>query len=114
VEAEIRFDLVGMRADHAREERIGNWSTRWTRDNSTAWRIVRWQAAAETVSRARREPIFVDGHRTKRLGKRNPTKLRCFAAWTTGARFLDGRPAAIDVYGNNGLAAGDIDGKRLR
>ncbi len=107
VEAEIRFDLVGMRADHAREERIGNWSTRWTRDNSTAWRIVRWQAAAETVSRAR-EPIFVDvtAQALSQTESYKTQMLRGVDHWRT---VLDGA-CGIDVYGNNGLAAGDIDG----
>jgi tetratricopeptide (TPR) repeat protein len=106
VEAEIRFDLVGTRADHAREERIGNWSTRWTRSDSHAWRVVRWQAAAETVSRAR-EPIFVDVT-VQALGQTESYKnqmLRGADHWRT---ILDAA-CGIDVYGNNGLAAGDID-----
>src|ERR1700730_18324187 len=57
VQTEIRYDLVGIHADGAREQRIGNWSTRWTRAESNAWRVVQWEAATETVRRAG-EPIF--------------------------------------------------------
>ena len=41
VEADIRYDLVGTRADGAREQRIGSWRTRWSRDASMAWRVLR-------------------------------------------------------------------------
>src|SRR5690348_4377388 len=34
VDAEIRYDIVGTRNDRAREERIGQWSTKWTRNSS--------------------------------------------------------------------------------
>jgi Flp pilus assembly protein TadD/peroxiredoxin len=106
VEAEIRYDLAGKRTDDAREERIGNWSTRWTRNDSNAWRVVGWQAATESVSRAR-EPIFVD-LTAQALGRTESYKnqmLRGVDHWRT---VLDGA-CGIDVYGNNGLAAGDID-----
>ncbi|MCU1243642.1 MAG: ASPIC/UnbV domain protein [Candidatus Acidoferrum typicum] len=106
VEAEIRYDLAGTRADHAREGRIGTWSTRWTRNDSNAWRVVRWQAATENVSRAR-EPIFVD-ITAQALGQTESYKnqmLRGIDHWRT---VLDGA-CGIDIYGNNGLAAGDID-----
>ena len=42
-----------------REERIGSWLTQWSRDESGAWRVLKWSAAGETVSRAS-GPIFVD------------------------------------------------------
>jgi Flp pilus assembly protein TadD/peroxiredoxin len=106
VEAEIRYDLAGARADNAREERIGNWSTRWTRNDANAWRVVRWQAGTETVSHAR-ESIFVDVT-AQALGPTESYKnqlLRGVDDWRT---VLDGA-CGIDVYGNNGLAAGDID-----
>jgi Flp pilus assembly protein TadD/peroxiredoxin len=106
MQIQIRYSLVGIQSDRTREERIGNWSLRWTRDNSNTWRVVRWEASAETVSRAR-EPIFVDvtaqalGH----LESYREQMLRGADHWRT---VLDGA-CGIDVYGNNGLAAGDID-----
>ena len=110
VQTEIRYSLVGTGADRAREERVGNWSTRWTLDNSNTWRAVRWEASAETVSRAR-EPIFVDVT-AQALGHTESYKeqmLRGVDHWRT---VLDGA-CGIDVYGNNGLAAGDIDNDGL-
>jgi tetratricopeptide (TPR) repeat protein len=106
VQTEIRYSFVGTRADGTREERIGNWSIRWTRADSNVWRALRWEATAETVSRAP-APIFVDitaqalGH-TESYRKQ---MLRGVDHWRT---VLDGA-CGIDVYGNNGLAAGDID-----
>jgi len=106
VQSEVRYSLASTRADGGREERIGNWSTRWTRDNSSTWRVVRWEASGETVSRAR-EAIFADvsaqalGH----TASYREQMLHGVDHWRTT---LDGA-CGIDVYGNNGLAAGDID-----
>jgi hypothetical protein len=55
----IRYDFVGIRADRGREERVGQWRTRWSRDEAGAWRVLKWEANEEIVSRAR-EPIFID------------------------------------------------------
>lgn len=106
VQTVIRYDLAGLRADGLREERIGNWSTRWTRADSGEWQVVRWDASGETVSRAR-GPIFTDVT-TAALGRTESygnQMLRGVDHWRT---VLDGA-CGIDVYGNNGLAAGDID-----
>src|SRR5712664_1070527 len=106
VQAEIRYDLAGTLADGVREERIGNWSTRWTRADSNAWHAVRWETSAETVSRAR-WPIFIDVT-AQALGQTESYRsqmLRGVDHWRT---VLDGA-CGIDVYGNNGLATGDID-----
>jgi tetratricopeptide (TPR) repeat protein len=106
VQTEIRYDLAGTRADGSREERIGNWSTRWTRTELNVWRVVRWEASAETVSRAR-SPLFVDvtGQALGQTESYRNQMLRGVDHWRT---VLDGA-SGIDIYGNNGLAAGDID-----
>jgi hypothetical protein len=104
--ATIRYDLVGTRRDHVREERIGSWNTVWSRNDSGAWRVLKWSATAETVSRAA-GPIFTD-ITSQTLG---PTKsyreqlLRGADYWRT---VLDGA-VGVDVYGNNGVAVGDFD-----
>jgi tetratricopeptide (TPR) repeat protein len=106
VRVNIRYDLVGTRLDATREERIGMWRTDWSRKNGTEWRILRWVATQETVSRAR-PPIFVDitqralGH----LESYRNQMLRGVDHWRT---VLDGA-CGIEIYGNNGLAAGDFD-----
>ncbi len=109
VQAEIRYTLAGTRSDGRREQRIGSWQTQWSRGPyppSANWRIRRWEATEETVSRAR-APIFID-ITAQALGGTESYKgqlLRGADHWRT---VLDGA-CGIDVYGNNGVAAGDID-----
>ncbi len=103
---DIRYDLVGSRKDAGREQRVGHWLTRWSRDEAQGWRVLRWQASEETLARAR-EPVFVDVT-AQALGQTASYKnqmLRGVDHWRT---VLDGA-CGIDVYGNNGLAVGDID-----
>ena len=110
VHVEIGYDLVGMRTDMGREERVGHWLTQWSRDESDARRIVKWEATEETLSRAR-EPIFID-ITSQALGHTESYRnqmLRGVDHWRT---VLDGA-CGIDVYGNSGLAAGDIDNDGL-
>jgi Flp pilus assembly protein TadD/peroxiredoxin len=103
---DIRYDLVGTPAEGGREERIGLWRTHWRRDELAAWQAVRWEATEETVSRVR-EPLFADVT-AQALGQNESygkQMLRGADYWRT---VLDGA-CGIDVYGNHGLAAGDID-----
>jgi Flp pilus assembly protein TadD/peroxiredoxin len=104
---DIRYDLVGDRAGEGREERIGIWRTQWTRDEHQAWRAIRWDATEETVSRVRKPP-FVDVTAAALGGIESYNRQMLHGAdyWRT---ILDGA-CGIDVYGNNGLAVGDIDG----
>lgn len=107
---DIRYDFVGRLKDGAREERIGQWRTHWRLHEGEEWRVLRWEASEETLSRAR-ESVFVD-ITNRALGDiesfRNQM-LRGVDHWRT---VLDGA-CGIEVYGNNGLAAGDIDNKGL-
>jgi len=109
LEASIRYDLVGTR-DHVREERIGSWRTQWSRNESGAWRVLKWSAGEEIVSRAAGR-IFVD-ITSRALGGTESYKeqlLRGSDYWRT---VLDGA-IGLDVYGNNGLAVGDFDNDGL-
>jgi tetratricopeptide (TPR) repeat protein len=106
VRLEIRYDLVAIRNNGQREERVGAWRTEWSRDTSEAWKARRWEASEETVSIAH-EPVFVDvtsqalGH----VESYSSQMLRGSDYWRT---VLDGA-CGIDVYGNNGVAVGDYD-----
>src|ERR1700730_10400229 len=102
----IRYDLIGIRADGAREQRIGHWLTQWAHDQSNGWRAVRWEATQETLSRAR-EPLFIDitSQALSHTESYKNQMLRGVDHWRT---VLDAA-CGIDVYGNNGLAVGDID-----
>ena len=107
---DIRYDFVGTRADIGREERIGLWRTEWKQDLSCAWRAVRWEATEETLSRAH-ERAFID-ITSHALGQTESYKNQLAHGVDYWRTVLDGA-CGIDVYGNNGVAAGDFDGDGL-
>ena len=107
VDLDIRYDLVGTRTDLGREERIGHWLTQWTRDEANPWRVLRWVATEEILSRAR-EPVFID-ITSQALGQTESYKNQMVHGVDCWRTVLDGA-CGIDVYGNNGLAVGDFDG----
>ncbi len=110
VNVTIRYDLVGTSPNTGREERVGHWQTRWSRDESGGWRVLAWKANEEIVSRAR-EAIFADVT-SQALGKTESYKNQMLHGVDYWRTVLDGA-CGIDVYGNNGLAAGDIDNDGL-
>jgi Flp pilus assembly protein TadD/peroxiredoxin len=110
VRADIRYDLVGTGADSAREQRVGHWVTRWTRDAAKGWCVLRWEATEETFSRAR-APIFVDVT-SQALGQTESYKKQMLHGVDYWRTVLDGA-CGIDIYGNNGLAASDFDNDGL-
>src|SRR5271155_3732757 len=102
----IRFDIVAMRTNGQREERVGYWHTEWFRDPSDTWRARKWAATDETRSLASGSGFIDVTHQA--LGTTASYKnqmLRGSDYWRT---VLDGA-CGIDVYGNNGIAAGDFD-----
>ncbi len=103
---EIQYALIGDSTDAAREQRAGHWLTLWSRDEANEWRVRRWEATEETFSRAR-APIFVD-ITSHALGKTESYKKQLVHGVDYWRTVLDGA-CGIDVYGNNGLAAGDFD-----
>jgi Flp pilus assembly protein TadD/peroxiredoxin len=107
VRAQVRYDIVGARAGQEREERVGKWTTEWRQDASSAWRAVRWDADDEVVSRAR-WPFFADVTE-ETLGGISSYKGQLLHGSDYWRTVLDGA-CGIDVYGNNGIAAGDFDG----
>ncbi|HWC19008.1 MAG TPA: VCBS repeat-containing protein, partial [Terriglobales bacterium] len=106
VNVDIRYELVGTRAPAGREQRIGNWATRWLSTESGSWRVLKWEATEETVSRAAKR-IFVDvsSQALGQIPSYGAQMLHGSDYWRT---VLDGA-CGIDVYGNNGVAVGDFD-----
>ena len=110
VRLDIRYDIVGVRGDQRREERVGSWRTVWVHDESRsvpeAWTVQRWEAGEEiqSVTNGR---VFVDvtSHALGETESYKNQMLRGSDYWRT---VLDGA-SGIDVYGNNGVAAGDFD-----
>ncbi len=103
---DIRYDLVGTRRDSSREQRAGRWLTLWSRSPSNAWQATRWEATEETVSRAR-EPLFVDVT-SQVLGQTESYQTQLLRGVDDWRAALDAA-CGIDIYGNNGVAVGDID-----
>ena len=107
---EIRYDIVASRNGQRREERVGSWHTEWSNDESRnaleAWKVNRWEAREEILS-VTDGPVFIDVTSQALGGTESYKKqmLRGSDYWRT---VLDGA-CGIDVYGNNGVAAGDFD-----
>ena len=110
VRIEIRYDLVGQDGNSRREERIGYWLTEWRYDESGGWRVNRWTATEETLSRGR-QPMFLDVTR-QALGQVESYRKQMLHGMDYWRTVLDGA-TGIDVYGNRGLAAGDFDNDGL-
>jgi tetratricopeptide (TPR) repeat protein len=106
VSLEIRYDLVAKRSDERREERVGSWHSEWFREESGAWKARKWTASEEILSIAQ-GPTFIDVTALALGGQESYTKQLCRGVdhWRT---VLDGA-IGLDVYGNNGVAAGDFD-----
>lgn len=106
VRLEIRYDLIGSRNDGRREERIGTCDTEWSQTTETEWKATKWRFGEETVSVAD-QPVFVDvtGQALGNIDSYHKQLLPGVDHWRT---VLDGA-CGIDVYGNNGIAAGDFD-----
>lgn len=104
---DIRYDLVSTSADDKREERVGSWHTEWSRDDSRQWRARRWEFGEERRAILHRRG-FGDITATAFAGVESYRSQMMHGAdyWRT---VMDGA-VGIDVYGNNGVAAGDFDG----
>ncbi len=106
VRLDIRYDIVAKQNDERREERVGSWHTEWSHDESEGWKARRWEASEETLS-VTHGLMFID-ITSQALGRAESytnQMLRGSDYWRT---VLDGA-CGIDVYGNNGVAAGDFD-----
>ncbi len=111
MKTDVRYSFVSEAADRQREQRIGMWIMHWAKDSSAgytaAWQVLHWQAAGEERS-VLRGPGFQDV--TEQAFAAAPSyreqMLRGSDEWRT---VLDAA-SGIDVYGNNGIAAGDYNG----
>lgn len=103
---DIRYDFVISHNDGRREERVGNWRTEWLRNPENEWKATKWEAGEETRAIAH-TPIFMDvTHQA--LGATESYRNQMLHGSDYWRTVLDGA-CGIDVYGNNGIAAGDFD-----
>ncbi len=111
VRTSVRYSIVANAAQDGREQRVGYWEMDWTRASVAAdaavWKLRRWQAGLEERSVVH-GPGFVDITHQALGGvpSYRDQMLHGSDEWRTQ---LDGA-SGIDVYGNNGVAAGDYDG----
>jgi tetratricopeptide (TPR) repeat protein len=103
---DIRYDIVAGSPHQKREERVGWWRTEWSRDDSKAWKVRRWEAGEETICTAN-APVFIDVS-AQSLGAVESYKTQMLRGADYWRTILDGA-IGVDVYGNNGIAAGDYD-----
>ncbi len=106
VRVDLRYDLVGNRTDGRSEERVGSWRIEWLRDESQAWKARKWEAREEMLSVVR-GPAFIDVS-AETLGDTESYKKQMLHGADYWRTVLDGA-IGVDVYGNNGVAAGDFD-----
>src|SRR5580692_11035301 len=106
VRLNIRYDLVAHRNNGEREERVGTWHIEWLRDQSAEWKARRWEAHEETLS-VTTGPMFID-ITSQTLGRAESYTKQMLHGSDYWRTVLDGA-CGIDVYGNNGVAAGDFD-----
>jgi tetratricopeptide (TPR) repeat protein len=104
---DIRYDMVSTFDGSQREERVGSWHTEWSRNESEQWRARLWHFGEEKSSVVHGQ-AFADVTATAFAGvESSHSQLRYGADyWRT---VIDGA-VGVDVYGNNGVAAGDFDG----
>ena len=106
VRVDARYDLVARRRDGSREERVGSWSMVWSRETSQPWKALRWEAGEETLSVVH-GPAFIDVT-TQAIGQTESYAKQLAHGADYWRTVLDGA-IGVDVYGNNGVAAGDFD-----
>jgi len=109
VRVDLRYDLVITYGGTRHEERVGVWRTEWTRAGEE-WTARRWEAGEETRASAP-SPGFVDVT-PQALGGIDSYRSQLLRGTDYWRTVLDGA-CGIDVYGNNGIAAGDFDNDGL-
>jgi tetratricopeptide (TPR) repeat protein/peroxiredoxin len=107
LETRVRFELVGVGTDFYREQRVGNCELTWQLFSSNELRLQKCKILDQTRSRAS-APVFVD-IANHAFGK-NPSYASQLLYGTDYWRTMLDSASGIDIYGHNGVSAGDIDG----
>jgi len=102
----VRYDLVDTAPAYHRQQRIGFWDMEWSRDASGDLKLTRWQPLEETCCRSF-HPIFTDI--TELVLGGNDSYHQQLAKGTDYWRTVLDGACGIDIYGNYGVAVGDID-----
>jgi tetratricopeptide (TPR) repeat protein len=109
-ELDVRYTLATIRENLHREERVGTWRLACSRDIQQRWTIHGWEARGETLS-VGEASSFVDVT-TAALGSNDSYSKQLLHGVDYWRTVLDGA-SGIDIYANNGIAAGDFDNDGL-
>jgi len=104
---QVRYDLVDTGHGYHRQEKTGFWIIDWQLSPQGKWLIARWEFTDETLSRAA-TPLFTEI--SQQVLGANPSYWDQLVPGTDHWRTILDAASGIDVYGNYGVAVGDIDG----
>jgi len=107
IETLVRYNLVGEVQNDSREERVGHWVLEWQQNPNAGWQARTWQIVDELRSQARGR-IFTDI--TARCLAGVPSYAQQMLVGADHWRTVLDVASGIDIYGNNGVAVGDVDG----
>ncbi len=107
VHTHVRYEFVGEGQGFHREQRIGTLELDWEFVPGKDLRLQKWRHVEETRSRSL-APVFEDiaGLAFESCASFSQQLVPGVDTWRT---VMDGA-SGIDIYGHNGVAAGDIDG----
>jgi Tfp pilus assembly protein PilF len=107
LKTEVRFELVATAHNYYREQRTGTWEMQWHADSSDQCLLRRWNIKDETRAHCI-APAFQD--QTKHALGVNPSYSTQLAHGLDYWRTVLDNACGIDIYGHNGVAAGDAHG----
>ena len=102
----VRYDLLASGPSFYREGRVGYWEIEWEVNPAGKFGARKWRVIEETLSRST-SPIFKDI--TPRVLAGNASYYEQILRGTDYWRTMLDAASGIDIYGNNGVAIGDID-----
>ncbi|MBB5060690.1 tetratricopeptide (TPR) repeat protein [Granulicella aggregans] len=102
METDIRYNFVGQTRAGVREQRVGAWHVTWSREDAANWKVTRWAADDEL-----RSSLAGSGF-TEITGQCLAPNAQLSLGIDHWRSVLDGA-TGIDVYGNHGIAVGEID-----
>ena len=106
VRTRVCYDFVLTGSDFHREERLGEWEIEWEQRPGGEWRVRKWQALGEQRCRAS-SAVFVDI--TAPAFESNASYREQLLLGTDYWRTVLDGASGVDIYGNAGIACGDID-----
>jgi tetratricopeptide (TPR) repeat protein len=107
VHTRVRYEFVGTGSGFHREQWVGHLDLDWELGAGDAARLRKWRNVEESRCRSL-APIFED-RAAEAFGQCASFVAQLLPGVDHWRTLLDGA-SGIDIYGHNGLAAGDIDG----